>query len=74
MIPKQYDHDVRQRGYIWGIDRNGNKIQFPIMTLSMGVVGKVDQDEFKHYSQVVDKAKTLLKTAKSKAGSSYLKE
>lgn len=73
LIPNQYDEDVRQRGYIWGVDRNGNKIQFPIMTLSLGIVEKVDKGEFQHYSQVVDKAKTLLKSAKSQAGNSYIK-
>lgn len=73
LIPKQYDEDVRQRGYIWGVDRNGSKIQFPIMTLSIGIVEKVDKSEYKHYSQVVDKAKTLLKSAKSQKGNSFLK-
>ncbi|MFH1379167.1 MAG: response regulator [bacterium] len=72
-IAQQYDEDVRQRGYIWGVDRNGNKIQFPIMTVSIGIVEKVDKSRFKHYSQVVDKAKTLLKSAKSQKGNTFLK-
>lgn len=72
-IPMQYDEDVRQRGYIWGVDRSGNKIQFPIMTLSMGIILQVDKNVYQHYSQVVDTAKTLLKSAKSQQGNSYVK-
>lgn len=73
-IPQQYDEDVRKRGYIWGVDRAGKKIQFPIMTLSIGVVLDVNRDEFKHYSEVVDRAKTLLKSAKDQPGNSYVKQ
>lgn len=72
-IPLQYDEDVRKRGYIWGADRNSNKIQFPIMTLSIGIILNVQKSEFKHYSQVVEKAKNLLKTAKSHQGNSFIK-
>lgn len=72
-ISMKYDEDVRQRGYIWGVDRSGNKIQFPIMTLSMGVILQVDKNVYQHYSQVVDRAKNLLKSAKSQTGNSYVK-
>lgn len=72
-ILEQYDEDVRQRKYIWGVDRNGNKVQYPIMTLSMGIVLHINKDMFKHYSQVVERAKTLLKAAKAQAGNSYIK-
>ena len=37
-IPEFYDHEDRERGYIKGKTRQGQEIDFPIMTISIAVV------------------------------------
>lgn len=68
LIPNQYDEETRKKGFLWGTDRNGDVVQFPLMSISFGCV-LVEPSHFKHYSQVVEKAKELLKTAKISKGS-----
>lgn len=69
--PELYDEDARQRGYIWGVNRQGQETQFSLMTISIGVVN-VGKDTYRHYSQVVEKAKEALKTAKDTPSSKYV--
>ncbi|MBN1822772.1 MAG: response regulator [Endomicrobiales bacterium] len=70
MIPKQYDEETRQRGFLWGINRQGQEIQFPLMGVSIGVA-TVEKGKFQHYSQVVEAAKMVLEKAKQKKGSNF---
>ncbi len=69
LIPNQYSADDRRAGFITGTDRQGNPTRFPIMSISFGCV-KVNPQDFKHYSLVVDKAKEYLKEAKATEGNS----
>lgn len=71
MAPQQYDEDVRRRGYLWGVDRQGQEVQFPLMSVSIGIVS-VTAGTYKHYSQIVEQAKTMLKKAKLIKGSAYV--
>ncbi len=38
LIPYQYDEEDRQRGFIVSINRQGEEMKYPIMTVSIGVV------------------------------------
>lgn len=70
LIPAQYDEDVRSRGYIWGLNRQNQEIKYPLMTISIGAVS-VEPKKFRHYSQVVERAKDTLSVAKSELKSNY---
>lgn len=70
MAPQQYDEDVRRRGYLWGVDRQGQEVQFPLMSVSIGIVD-VTAGKYRHYSQIVEQAKNMLKKAKLRKGSAY---
>jgi diguanylate cyclase (GGDEF)-like protein len=63
LIPQQYDEDVRSRGYLWGIDRQGKETRFPLMSVSLGAV-VIEPGEFRHYAEIAEKSKELLKRAK----------
>lgn len=69
-VPEQYDQDVRERGYLWGVDRQGQELKYPLMSISIGVV-KAGPGQYRHYSQIAEHAKDLLTKAKTKPGSSY---
>jgi diguanylate cyclase (GGDEF)-like protein len=69
MIPQQYSDDDRAKGFMMGISRQGQEVKFPLMSISLGVAN-VAKDKYRHYSQVVEQAKDMLKQAKLKEGSS----
>ncbi|MHB9154508.1 MAG: diguanylate cyclase, partial [Endomicrobiales bacterium] len=69
MAPLQYDEDVRSRGYLWGVNRQGQEMRFPLMTLSLGIA-VVEKGKYRHYSQIVEQAKDMLKKAKMEEKSS----
>lgn len=69
-IPQEYDQEVRTRGYVWGVDRQGRETKFSIMTISIGAA-IVEKGKYHHYSQIVDKARELLNKAKSTQKSSF---
>ena len=71
LIPGQYDEDVRGRGYMWGVNRQGEEVKFPLMTISIGAV-TVEKGLYHHYSQVAERAKDLLKSAKTAQASNYV--
>lgn len=71
LIPGQYDEDVRQRGYIWAVGRDGKESKFPLMTISIGAT-IVEPGRFQHYSQVIERVKEMLKAAKTKEGSTLV--
>lgn len=70
LIPCKYDAEERTKGYMMGINRQGQSERFPLMSISAGIV-KVDPALYNNYSQVVEKAKEVLKTAKAIPGSIY---
>ena len=65
LMQQFYDEDVLKRGYIWAKNENGEELKYPLLTVSLGVL-LVNPGTFRHYSQVLDRAKTLLKEAKKK--------
>jgi len=70
MIPQQYDEETRKAGFMMGVSRQGQEIRYSLMSISLGVAN-VEKDKYKHYSQVVEQAKDMLKKAKLKDGSSF---
>jgi len=70
MIPPQYDKQTLAAGYMMGNDRQGQEVKYPLMSVSLGVAN-VEKDKYRHYSQVVEQAKDMLKKAKLKKGSSF---
>ncbi len=70
MIPQQYDEETRSMGYMMGVNRQRQEVKYPLMSVSLGAAN-VEKDKYKHYSQVVEQAKDMLKKAKLKEGSSF---
>jgi GGDEF domain-containing protein len=64
MIPDFYDPEDRQRGYIQGETRQGQKVSFPIMTLDIAVVTNQNR-RLQNHIQVGEIAAELKKYAKS---------
>ncbi len=64
MIPDFYDAEDRQRGYIEGETRQGQKITFPIMTVAIAVVTNQNRRLLNHI-QVGEIAAEMKKYAKS---------
>lgn len=72
VINQFYDVDVLKRGYICANDEDGKEVQYPLLSVAMGVA-IVEPDVYKHYSQVMDKAKSSLKKAKTAKTNSFVK-
>jgi len=70
-IPNQYDEQVRSQGFLMGTNRSGEEAKFPLMTVSLGIA-VVEPGKYKHYSQVVERSKELLKKAKSETASVFV--
>jgi diguanylate cyclase (GGDEF)-like protein len=64
MIPNFYDLEDRQRGYIQGETRQGQKVSFPIMTLAIAVVTNQNR-QLQNHIQVGEIAAEMKKYAKS---------
>ncbi len=71
MILDFYDPEDRKRGYILGETRQGKKISFPIMTVSIAVVTN-QQRKLKSHIQVGEIAAELKTYAKSFSKSTYV--
>jgi GGDEF domain-containing protein len=71
MIPDLYDPEDRERGYILGETRQGKKISFPIMTVSIAVVTN-QRRKLKSHIQVGELAAELKTYAKSFSRSTYV--
>lgn len=71
MILDFYDREDRERGYILGETRQGKKISFPIMTVSIAVVTN-QQRKLKSHIQVGEIAAELKTYAKSFSRSTYV--
>src|SRR3989339_236641 len=70
-VPNKYDEESMAKGFIMGVNRSGAEEKFPLMTVSLGVA-VVEPGKYKHYSQVVERAKELLKKAKLDSSSVYV--
>lgn len=72
-IPGFYSEDDRKKKYIISYDRRGNKLVFPLMSVSIGIVTN-EKREIKHFAKVAEVATEVKKVAKSVKGSSYFKD
>ena len=68
-----YDDEDRMRGYINSVNRNGDKEQFPIMSLSFAIVSN-EYKAIDHIGQISEIAAGVKKRVKSMQGSNYLKD
>lgn len=73
VIPFYYSKEVRDMGYIEGLDRQGRRNRFPIMSISIVVVTSI-QKKIGHIGEVSDIAAELKKLAKMKPGSVVVKD
>jgi GGDEF domain-containing protein len=73
IIPFYYDKKAREKGYIEGIDRQGIRNRFPIMSISIAVVTNTHR-EIRHIGEVSDIAAELKKLAKMTHGSIVVKD
>ncbi len=71
IVPNFYDQEDRDQGYIRSTDRQGNILDFPMMSISVAVVFNID-GELTHYGQASEIAMNLKKLAKQKSGSAYV--
>ena len=63
-IPGYYDAEDRDRGYITGENRQGQKIEFPLASLSIGVVTNIKRKLQNHiqYGEIAAEMKAVAKT------------
>jgi diguanylate cyclase (GGDEF)-like protein len=73
LAPLFYDAETRARGYIDAHDRQGRPTRFPIVSLSIAVVGN-GQQAILHWAEVAHRAVELKKRAKEIIGSAYVIE
>ncbi len=73
IVPTFYDEEDRARGSILSTDRRGNRVVFPLMTISIGLVDSRNA-EIAHYGEASYRASQLKSYAKTIAGSVYVKD
>lgn len=71
IVPNFYDQEDREQGFIRSTDRQGNVLNFPMMSVSIAVVFNID-GELTHYGQASEIAMNLKKIAKKNPGSNYV--
>jgi GGDEF domain-containing protein/CHASE3 domain sensor protein len=67
-IPGMYDADDRKRGHIVGENRQGDKVVFPLATISIAVVTN-EHSEYLNHIQIGDAAAEMKEHANAVAGS-----
>jgi GGDEF domain-containing protein len=70
-VPGFYDPEDREKGYIDGKSRQGDKVRFPIVSISIAVVTSQSR-EFTSHLEVGEIAAELKDYAKSLPGSNYV--
>ncbi|MBN1822696.1 MAG: response regulator [Endomicrobiales bacterium] len=70
-ISEYYDAEDRKRGFIISLDREKKERQFPLISVSIGVIN-TQQTKIVHYGQLSQIAAELKKIAKQTEGSSYV--
>jgi diguanylate cyclase (GGDEF)-like protein len=68
IIPTFYDPEERAKGFIESLDREGQKRDYPLISLSIGIVCNRDK-EFTHYGEMAEIASDMKKYAKTVTGS-----
>ncbi|WP_373017556.1 GGDEF domain-containing protein [Thiomicrorhabdus sp.] len=70
VVPNYYDEKDRKRGAIKALDRDGKECEFPMISLSLGVL-LVSPGVFNHQQMLTSYATRAKKAAKSKGGNTY---
>ncbi len=70
-VPAHYDLADRRNGYIVSVDRSGNIVKFPLLTISISIVHNTYR-ELHHPGKVAQIAAEVKKYAKSLEGSNYV--
>ncbi len=70
-IPRLYDEEDRQRGFISSFDRKGNSAKLPLMGLAIAVVTNAHKT-FRHPGEIAFIAGDLKKWAKTKSESTFV--
>jgi diguanylate cyclase (GGDEF)-like protein len=73
LIPKEYDEEDREKGYIELYDRSRRKRKIPLMTLSIATVVN-EKRRFSHVAEISERLAELKKYAKMKSGSCHVKD
>ncbi|HYF63034.1 MAG TPA: hypothetical protein VD886_09505, partial [Herpetosiphonaceae bacterium] len=73
LAPLYYDIEARQLGYIDQFDREGVAKQFPLVSISIGVISSLNHT-IAHFAEVGDLAVDVKKRAKAYNGSVYIIE
>lgn len=71
IVPSFYDPEDQERGSIRSFDRQGQELEFPILSISVAVVIN-SECRYTHYAQLSHKAGELKKKAKATRGSNYV--
>ncbi|OGR95644.1 MAG: hypothetical protein A2V88_14370 [Elusimicrobia bacterium RBG_16_66_12] len=71
IAPSFYSEEDRERGSILATDRQGNKREFPLLSVSIGICHNKDH-ELKNFAHVAHLGAELKKAAKAKTGSAYV--
>ncbi|MBI5141039.1 MAG: diguanylate cyclase [Nitrospirae bacterium] len=69
IIPTFYDSEDRESGFIISHDRAGNRMLFPMLSISIGVT--INNGAFEHYGAISSAASEMKKYAKGFEGSVY---
>jgi diguanylate cyclase (GGDEF)-like protein len=69
-VPQFYSEDDRRRGFIETVSRQGDRVRYPIISLSIGVVTNT-QRAFTDATQVANLASEMKKYAKGVSGSVF---
>lgn len=70
IVPTFYDEEDREKGHVKSIDRQGNIVVFPIVTISIGITGS-QLREYSHYGEITELASEMKGYAKASTGSCF---
>jgi diguanylate cyclase (GGDEF)-like protein len=68
-----YSESDSRHGYIDALNRQGQKMRFPLMSISVAVVSNKSR-QFSHHAELVQVAAEVKKLAKKKEGSHYVED
>lgn len=71
IVPSFYSEEDNARGCIQATDRQGNKREFPLLSVSVGICHNKDR-ELKNFAHIAHLGAELKKAAKAKPGSAYV--
>jgi len=70
LLPSFLKKSDLERGYFIAKDRRGNRVKFPLPSLSIAIV-PVHQGKFKHIGEIAERASQVKKVVKAMPGSAY---